>query len=136
MLNKYGFRVNCPKSYILITIREKDRFQVQVCLTSKYNLTCLLVLSVNCVQTWGRLNNVNIHPYFRDDKMRCRDFKWLLLITSWRAAAATKLLQSCPTLCDPIDSVQPTCLLPPAGEQWSQIFKAQVLITGMVTLGA
>ena len=62
MLNKYGFIVSCPKSYILITIREKDRLQVQVCLTSKYKLTCLLVSSVNCIKNLRKTEQCEYPP--------------------------------------------------------------------------
>lgn len=65
------------KPCIFITTREKDGPQVQVCLTPKDTLICLPLSSDQIVsKTLGKLNSVNDHPRFRDDKMRLMDCKW------------------------------------------------------------
>lgn len=77
--------MSCPKPNILITVREKDGLQVQAYLTPKYILICLLILSDQIVsKSLGRLNSVNYHSHFRDDKMRLMDFNWFPKSTSWR----------------------------------------------------
>ena len=56
MLIKYGLIMSCPKPkpYTLITIWEKDGLQVKICLTPKYKLIELLVLSVDCVKNFRK----------------------------------------------------------------------------------
>ena len=67
-------------------------------------VTCKSVFPLNLFQIEGRAD-LSFHPY---------------LLLSYAAAAAAKLLQSCPTLCDPMN-----CSLP--GSSLHGILQARVL---------
>ena len=53
------------------------------------------------------------------------EFRKIVTITLYAAASAAKLLQSCPTLCNPIDGLLP-------GSSVHGIFQARVLEWGAI----
>ena len=62
----------------------------------------MIHLSPKC-ENWWRQKCGGAEVLFQNNKTIC----WLFLKSLSAAAAAAKLLQSCPTLCDPIDSSPP-----------------------------
>ena len=65
----------------------------------------MLFFAINVLESWEHLN-------VKSDLRKANTVEVYINETDYTAAATAKLLQSCPTLCDPIDGSQPGSPVP------------------------
>ena len=68
----------------------------------------MLCTSLDGKEVWGRMDTC----IYMVESLHCSPETTTTSLTGYAAAAAAKSLQSCPTLCDPIDSSPPGSPVP------------------------